>query len=180
MLKLRKALPEARFIHVIRDGRDVALSVNARLAKRKGKVPVPAERLAQRWVRQITGARADAEAIGDYIEVHYEDLVLDTEPTLRRVAEFIELEWDPVMLDYHKRAGERLAEMAREMPAGEDRPARSADERVRAHALTAEPPKAERVGVWRERMGDLDRAAFESVGGGLLAELGYEDDPSPR
>ena len=174
MRRIKRTLPEARLVHVIRDGRDVALSWNRRLAQREGKEPVPVERLAQRWRRQITGAREDASAIGDYIEVHYEHLVLATEPTLRRVCEFIELPWEPVMLSYHERAEERLQEMARDMPAADGRPARPGEERLRAHALTTEPPKRERVYSWREEMPEPDRGAFQRVAGDLLAELGYE------
>jgi hypothetical protein len=174
MRRIKRTLPEARFIHVIRDGRDVALSWNRRLAQREGKEPIPVERLAQRWRRQITGAREDASAIGDYLEIHYEHLVLDTEPTLRRVAEFIEVPWDPAMMSYHERAEQRLREMARDMPAADGRPARPGDERLRAHALTTEPPKRERVYSWREQMPEADREAFERIAGDLLAQLGYE------
>jgi hypothetical protein len=151
MRRINRTLPEARFIHVIRDGRDVALSWNRRLEQRDGKEPIPVEKLAQRWRRQILGAREDAGALGSYMEVEYEQLVTDTEPTLRRVAEFIELDWDPAMLAYHERAEERLLEMARDMPETEGRPARPAEERLRAHALTTEPPKRDRIAVWRRR-----------------------------
>ena len=37
-------------------------------------------------------------------EIRYEDLVLDTEPVLRRVCEFIELPWDDALLTYHERS----------------------------------------------------------------------------
>ena len=57
-----------------------------------------------------------APSINHYTEVHFEDLVADTEGVLRRVCEFIDLEFDPVMLDYHERAEGRLAEKARELP----------------------------------------------------------------
>jgi hypothetical protein len=180
MRRIKRTLPEARFVHVIRDGRDVALSWNRRLGQREGKDPIPVERLAQRWQRQISGAREDADAIGDYLEIRYEQLVLDTEPTLRRVCEFIALEWDPAMLEYHERAPERLQEMARDMPAADGRPARPGEERLRAHALTAEPPKRERVHAWREQMPHSDREAFERVAGDLLAELGYETRAAPN
>jgi hypothetical protein len=179
MRRIKRTLPESRFVHVIRDGRDVALSWNRRLEQREGKEPVPVERLAQRWRRQITGAREDSSAIGDYIEIRYEHLVLDTEPTLRRVAEFIELPWDDSMLSYHEGAEERLKEMARDMPAADGRPARPGEERLRAHALTTEPPKRDRVFTWREQMSQADREAFEQVAGELLAELGYETEAAP-
>ena len=180
MRRINRTLPESRFIHVIRDGRDVALSWNKRLAQRDGKEPIPVTKLAQRWRRQIHGARDDVRALDGYLEIHYEDLVINTEPTLRRVAEFIELEWDGSMLDYHERAGERLKEMARDMPETGGRLARPGEERLRAHALTTEPPNRERVGVWREAMSDEDRDAYERVAGDLLRELGYGAEIVPE
>ena len=60
MRKLQKLLPEARFIHVIRDGRDAGLSQNARINKR-GKEPVPPREMARRWRKRIVKARVDAD-----------------------------------------------------------------------------------------------------------------------
>jgi sulfotransferase family protein len=173
MYTIGRHLPEARFVHLIRDGRDVALSQNTRLARSGIKEPVPYEVAAQRWVRQIARARRDAERVERYLEVKYEDLVVDTEPVLRGICDFIELEFDPVMLDYHERADERLAELARDLPAREGKPWRPGEERLQAHALTREPPTSSRVGVWRERLSDQERREYEQVAGDLLAELGY-------
>ena len=54
------ALPEARFIHMIRDGRDVALSTNKRLVELRGTTPVPIKKMAKRWRGRIIGARRAA------------------------------------------------------------------------------------------------------------------------
>ena len=143
--EIGRVLPEARFVHLIRDGRDVALSLNAgwSRARRQGARARtrPRPPLAK---RDRAGPRCTRSAsAGGYLEVRYEDLVLDTEPTLRRVCEFVELDWDPVMLDYHERAAERLTEIARDLPAREGKPARPGEERLQAHALTREPPQAQ-------------------------------------
>ena len=169
------ALPEARFIHMIRDGRDVALSTNKRLVELRNSKPVPIEKMAKRWRDRILGAR-EADLPGSrYLEVRYEDLVLETEPTLHRVCEFIELDFDPVMLEYHERASDRLQEMNRSHErSGSRRGVLSGEERMQAHALTTAPPQADRIDVWRTGMPADDRAAFESVAGELLASLGYE------
>jgi hypothetical protein len=173
MRRIKRLLPEARFIHVIRDGRDVALSNNKRVIERGHRDPVPAERAAYRWLKQIEKARADAPFVGEYLELRYEDLVADTEPTLRRACEFVDLPFDPEMLRYHERAAERLAEMARAMPARDGRPERDANERLKAHALATKPPKKERIEVWRDDMELADQADFERVAGELLDDLGY-------
>ena len=173
MKKIQNTLPEARFIHVIRDGRDAGLSQNARVIKR-GKEPVPGRELARRWRKRIVKSRIDAEQVDHYTEVRYEDLITDTEGVLRRVCEFVELDFDPAMLTYHERASERLQEMAGALPAKQGRPEREAGERVEAHALTMEPPKAERVAVWKREMDRQENADFEEAAGYLLHDLGYE------
>ncbi len=170
MPMIERALPEARFVHVIRDGRDVALS----RARRALRQPAPPERAAETWRKRIVRARRQAKRLDHYMEVRYEDLVTDTEATLRKVAGAIELDWDPAMLRYYERAPERLAEISRDLPASGTKAERSGAERAAAHALAKEPPKPERIAAWREQMGDDDRAAFEAVAGDLLAELGYE------
>ena len=178
MKKLQKTLPEARFIHVIRDGRDAGLSQNARIAKR-GKDPIPAREMARRWRKKIAKSQLDAEEVEHYMEVRYEDLIDNTEEVLRRICAHVELEFDPAMLTYHERAGERLKEMAGALPAKKGRPEREAGERVAAHAMTTKPPDAERVAVWKREMSAEQNAEFEETAGQLLDDLGYETQ-TPR
>ncbi|MDQ2675442.1 MAG: sulfotransferase, partial [Actinomycetota bacterium] len=97
MRRIQRALPEARFIHVIRDGRDVTLSNNKRMLERGHRDPLPAETSAARWRKRIETARADSAHLDAYLEIRYEDLVADTEPALRRVCDYLELDFDPVM-----------------------------------------------------------------------------------
>ena len=170
MPMIGRALPEARFVHVIRDGRDVSLS----RARRAARQPPSPARAAAIWKTRIERARELAGHLDHYLEVRYEDLVTDTEPTLRRVAEHIDLPFDPVMLRYHERAPERLAEISRDLPAKGTKAERSGSERAAAHALAASPPTSERIATWREAMTSAEVAEFEALAGDLLAELGYE------
>ena len=173
MKKIKKALPEARFIHVIRDGRDAGLSQKSRVLKR-GREPQPPREMARRWRKRIHKAQEDAAEVEHYIEVRYEDLVADTETVLRRVCEHIDLSYDPVMLRYYERAEERLQEMAGALPAVKGRPEREAGERVAAHALTTKPPDPGRLHVWKQEMSEEENAEFEEAAGYLLEQLGYE------
>ena len=170
MKQIERAIPEARFIHMIRDGRDAALSRFKRLLKE----PPPIDTVAERWVKKIEGARADAENLSHYLEVQYENLVRDTENELQRVSEFLELPWDPAILRYYENAEERLAEMTRDLPGDDGKPMRPADHRKEAHVLTSKPPDPSRLARWKEDMSPDDNAAFEQVAGELLRELGYE------
>jgi hypothetical protein len=172
MRKIEAALPEARFIHVIRDGRDVALSRWRRTLGEGERAP--AAQVAAGWQRRIRRARKQGRRLDHYIEVRYEDLVTDTEAELRRIAEFIRLDWDPVMLRYYERAADRMAEMARDLPSADGKPVRPGEERMQAHAMTQRPPDPSAMYRWKERMSAEDVAAFEAAAGGLLAELGYE------
>ncbi|MCB0874677.1 MAG: sulfotransferase [Solirubrobacterales bacterium] len=173
MPRIARALPEARFIHLIRDGRDVALSQRERVI---GGQDVAMAAMAERWQRRIVAAREGAAEIrsGAYLEIRYEDLVTDTESTLRTVCDFIGIRFDAGMLDYHRRAEERLAEMNRDLDNSDSGVVRTADNRLAAHALTTEPPTTNRCGRWRSEMTGDEVAEFERGAGALLSELGYE------
>jgi hypothetical protein len=132
------------------------------------------EQVARRWRHRINRTRRAAQHVPDYVEIRYEDLVADPEGTLRRICEHIELEYSPAMLDYHERAPERLAEMERELPPEESKRGLSAESRLEAHALTAQPPRTDRSGRWRAEMSAADLAIFDEHAGELLRDLGYE------
>jgi hypothetical protein len=170
MRTIGDALGEARFIHLIRDGRDVALS----RVKRGMGTDKPIGDVAHLWKRRIENGRKQAKRLrGRYLELRYEDLVTDPEPALRKVCDLIELGFDPAMLEHHERAGERIAELG-DLAAEGDRRERDAGERRASHALASQPPSDARTGVWRAEMDPADRAEFEHVAGDLLAELGYD------
>ena len=170
--RIGRTLPESRFIHLIRDGRDVALSQSARALNEQ---PPPAEQAA-RWVKRIRKSREQAATLKGprYVEARYEDLVRDPEATLRRICEFIELDWDEGMLSYHERAAERLTEMAGELRAEGGHSTQAAGYRIDNHAPTTKPPDPSKLDKWRTGMSAADLAAYEGVAGELLTELGYE------
>ena len=169
MLRIQSVLPEARFIHLIRDGRDVAVSI---LGMAWG--PDNAEWAARRWKKRVQRARSQSPRLHHYMEVRFEDLIMETEPTLRRICEYLDLPFDESMLDYHQRAAGRLQEKARDLDRGPDRPIQPAEQRLESHAMTREPPDPERVGRWHDRLSLEDQQTFEQVAGDLLTELGYE------
>ncbi len=170
--RIGRALPEARFIHLIRDGRDVALSQTARALNEQP--PPPAQ--AARWVKRITKSREQAAKLGGgrYIETRYEDLVRDPEPALRRICEFVELDWDAGMLTFYERAGERLQEMAGELRGEGAHAKQEAGYRIDNHKPTTEPPDPSKLDRWRREMDPDDLTAYNEVAGEMLEDLGYE------
>jgi hypothetical protein len=168
MRRIQRVLPEARFIHIIRDGRDVSLS-----HMRMNWGPESYAQSARLWRNRIRKARRMAPDIDHYMEIRFEELVGDTEAVLRRVCDFVELDFDPVMLEYHERAEGRLAEKARTLPR-KNRPDQPAETRLESHRLAKEPPRSDRIGMWRERMTPEEVAEYEAVAGDMLVTLGYE------
>ncbi len=168
--KISKVLPEARFIHLIRDGRDVTLSRTTTLALKD----VPMTKAARRWKKRLKRAQRQGARVDHYLELRYETLVSEPEPTLRRICEFLELPWDDAMLHHHTRSEERLQELDRDIPAMGGRLPRSAESRMALHERTTKPVDTKAIGKWRTQMDPADVAEFERVAGDLLVELGYE------
>jgi hypothetical protein len=154
---LERLFPDARCVHLIRDGRDAALSflaVPRGLMTEEWGHPRDARGFACQWSTEVRAARALGMRVGPgrYLELRYEALVAAPEEELRRVCAFAALEFDTAMLDYVGRT----------------------DSALKAHQQRLnEPP---RVGVrdWRTEMPPQDVMEFESVAGALLAELGYD------
>jgi hypothetical protein len=162
---LGEIFPDARFLHVLRDGRDVACSlvtmnwVNP-LTGRKWDYVRSIAGAARYWREVITEARRQAELpdlAGRVLEVRYEALVAEPERTLREVFAFLGEPWDDAVLSFHAR--DRGREPQEAGTAQASRP------------LTSRP-----VGRWKAEMTRLDRAAFKAEAGPLLKALGYAAD----
>ena len=166
---IRKILPEARFIHIIRDGRDAALSLRRMWFSPGWEI----ETQAAYWRDCVLAARRAGAGRPDYIEVRYEDLILNTRETLNRICTFIELDYDDAMLSYYTRTPERLKEhKGRFLPDGTV--LRSQEQRLGQQKRTTEPPDPARVFAWRSAMSPDEKERFRLVAGDLLSELGYE------
>jgi hypothetical protein len=156
---LATLFPEARFVHVIRDGRDVALSV---VEQPFGPTTLVGAALG--WRRTVRRARRDGARLGPgrYLELRYEDLVRDPDVSLGKVCRFLELPWDQAMLRYHETADRLLV-----------------DERYeRRHRHLRRPPTTG-LRDWRTQMAPRDVAVIQVLVGDLLSELGYELSDGP-
>ena len=165
---IQQALPEAHFIHVIRDGRDVALSLRQTWFSPGGEI----EMLAAHWTTCVTTARRQRSGCGHYLEVRFEELVNNGDAVLARICTFLNLPYSPAMLNYHRRTADRLEEHRDRMRPDGTLVVSHAD-RLRQQALTMEPPRQSRAQAWRTQMRLDERSRFERVAGDLLLELGY-------
>lgn len=150
---LAALFPEATFVHVVRDGRDVAASFIE-----LGWAAGPAE-AALHWRLRVRRGRRAGRALGPsrYHELRYEDLVADPEATLRRLCTAIDLPFDGAMLDHRPRS----AEVARSTSHPD------------YHRRLDGPVTAD-LRDWRRDLPDADLVGIEAVAGDALRELGYE------
>lgn len=169
MTEIRDLLPEAHFIHIIRDGRDTALSFRGLWFGPGSDI----EDAARHWVKKITDARAQSLHLPHYLEVQYEKLVREPSFVLEKISTCLQIDYNPEMLHYYRHARDRLAEIVQPFGfTGGDKLA--IDEFKSIYAHTTVPPDQNRIGRWKQEMSFDDRRRFEQIGGYLLAELGYE------
>jgi omega-hydroxy-beta-dihydromenaquinone-9 sulfotransferase len=108
---LNSIFPDAKFIHIIRDGRAVAFSIlnkkidgTTSLILLVGFKDILGDKYQHKrselynyglaWTEYVTKAReASAVAKGRYYEVHYENLVREPYNELRNITDFCELDW---------------------------------------------------------------------------------------
>jgi hypothetical protein len=152
---LGKLFPEARFLHVVRDGRDVALSVTSI----EGWGPNKVEGAAKYWVRHVDAGRAAGRDLGAqrYLEVRYDDLVDQPDATLRQVCDFFALAFTDTMLEYPGRFDDLV----------------SSNLQPEIHERLRRPP-TRGLRSWRDQMPPEDVAAFEAVAGPSLAAFGFD------
>jgi hypothetical protein len=153
---LERLFSDARFVHLIRDGRDTAvsfLSMPPGIVTRTWAHPETAGDFACEWRAEVEAARALGARVGPgrFLEIRYEDLVADPERELQRICDHAGLDFEPAMLEY----------------------AGNVDVSAKPHqqSLTKAPTPGLRD--WRSELSPEDVAAFEEVAGDLLRELGY-------
>ena len=152
---LHDLFPRAQFLHIIRDGRDAALSMLDKYEHDEFHVDIFFA--ARNWVRRICSAQSAGSRIGPnlYYELRYENLIDDPEGELRAVCDFLGEAYEPGMIEYHRTARERI-------------PANS-----HFFSNVRNPLSRQRVGRWQQEMSVADQRLVQRVAGRLLAELGY-------
>jgi hypothetical protein len=152
LVSIGETFPEARFVHLLRDGRDASRSLQ--------QAPWGPDDFAgcvrqwRDWVEAglLAGARLSG---GRYLEARYEDLVADPRRALTAICDFADLPFDEHMLAFHHRADDVLR-----------------FERPNYHPHLGEPL---RTGLrdWRRDLSDEEAAEFEVIAGALSTRLGY-------
>ena len=167
MREIAALLPEAHFIHVLRDPRDTALSWRKTWFAPSQDYDI----LGQAWKHHVDTGRQAGAALAHYIETRYEDLVLRPHAELARLCDFLALPYAEAMADPSAQGVARIARIqGRQHVSGR---MVTREERTGIHANLVNPPMAERVGVWKREMSAAERAAVERGAAPLLEVLGY-------
>ena len=152
--------PSARFVHVIRDGRDVALSMMdwPKVHPKPGDFATwtedPVSTAALWWDLNVRRGRVSKTLLGSelYYEVRYESLVARPREECAAMCAFLGLRFDDSMLQFY--AAREGADPGLE---------------VKCAGLPITPGLRD----WRSQMSPQDLENFEAIAGELLEELGY-------
>ena len=164
---LAELYPAAKFVNVIRDGRDACISGWFHLQRQgqAGKFASLADYAAyfaeHHWVKYITAARAAAGRMpGRCLEMRYEALHAEPEGQTRRLLEFLGVD-----------SGEEAVAACvaggsfRKLTGGRERGQEDAGSFYRKGV----------VGDWKQQMDDAAHRRFQDSAGALLTELGYSE-----
>jgi Sulfotransferase family len=108
---LHELFPRTRFVHLVRDGRDVCLSAldwerKAEQFRRRFETwdDAPVATAADWWRSHVMEGRASGRRLTEdlYLELRYEALVADPEGECRRLCDFLDVAFDPAMLRFHE------------------------------------------------------------------------------
>ena len=156
--RLNAEFPACRIVHLVRDGRDCALSHRDYLYGYENLL-----RVALEWREQVAlchkmGAMLPPER---FHELRYEDLLVDPASALQRVCEFLGVAFAPSMLEYHRHVEDHVPQ-----------------ERRALWPMLDRPPTAANAFKWKSTMSSRDRAIFQRAAGELLRAFGYETSDS--
>ena len=152
--QLASLFPGAKFIHFIRDGRDVAKSFQSlqwagRWLHDNTREWVEAMDYNERWIH--------SELSAQIFQARYEDLALDTEKTVREICKFLGEEFEPRMLSWREKVDHL-------MPARE----------VHIHEKLKQTPDSTFIFRWKRDMSTRELLVSEAFMGKHLEALGYE------
>jgi hypothetical protein len=156
MEEIKRQIPDALFIHIVRDGRDVALSY----VQQKWSHPLPWDRDEQLgiaglyWEWVVRKGQEQGKRLGaDYEEVRFEQLITNPQHTLSQLGQFIDHD-----LDYGRIQNSGIGSV-----------------RQPNSSFAKESEKQfNPVERWRTKMSVTEIADFERLVGNFLLKLGYE------
>lgn len=161
---LQQLYPRGKYIMIIRDGRDVAVSYRSVEKMNtdsiyKPKLPQSIEIIAESWkannekLLQFFNQSSIAHLI-----IRYEDLVQQPKDVLQNICNWLGLSFDENMLQYFERNKTRGDEPAAFLP---------------WKMKTLEAPDTDRIGQYKTALSEIEIHQFETIASQLLSKFGY-------
>jgi len=151
---LSNLFPDAKFIHLIRDGRDVAPSL-----VRQPWGPDSFIQALNYWKEVVTWSRKMGRMLPDYRyrEIHFEDLITNPKSILQQLTNFLELPFDEGMLErYQENLEAKIPLQSRAF-----------------HESLTRPIDRDLVFKWQKAIRPVNQAISYQIAGDLIEELGY-------
>lgn len=151
---INNIFPQAKYIHLIRDGRDIFLS-QKRANHYKRNIAIG----ALEWKHKIEVCQKALKALDPkaYIEVTYEDLVDDPDRVLKNICRFLGVNYEPTMLTYFKDSKQFIGEHHSD--------------------LIFRPISTSSVKKWRKEFSVDEVSIFQTIAGTTLSKFGYDLAP---
>lgn len=157
--EILNGFPDAKFIHIVRDGRDASLSWKAARFGPKHIYP-----LAKKWrnyLDVISEFEKEVDSSSIY-ELRYEDLLDNPESIVREMCVFIGEEYSEEMLNFYKN------------------PALYPTDKGNEENL-AKPLMNSNKEKWKSQLNEKEREVFEAVAGEYLEKYNYQREfKAPR
>ena len=144
--------PHAQVIHIVRDGRDSALSW-----RRARFGPKHIYTLAKKWVQYLEIVDELKTTLNEqsFFEVHYEDLLSKPELVVQQICDFLGEDFAPEMLAFHTNSAPYLTDKQNQQN-------------------LSQPILTNNAGKWRTEMTARQLRIFEAVAKDKLEQYGYE------
>ena len=160
---LKQMWPNAKFIHIVRDGRDVACSYRGvhklkTTSSFKPQLPQTVEEIAKEWTQNNHRIESEVSCL-DYCLIRYEDLVQMPEHSLKKICNFLDLNFEKKMLRYYELEDDYLIE-----------PKETLDWKRK----TREMPDTKRIGQFRQLLSKSEKTNFEKISDKQLKLYGYK------
>jgi len=150
---IESVFKNAKYIHMIRDGRDV---VSSYLKMGQYKT---VEEASERWKKSIRLARkfGKNKSKNEYIEIRYEKLVSNPSNEIKKICEFLNVDFHKDMLEHQKIASE--LEDVKQIP---------------HYSNVKNPINTDSIGKWKRNLSDEQRIKVEELLNDKLKELNYK------
>lgn len=148
--KILKVYPNAKFIHIVREPKDVVCSyINAKLYN-------DIDEATNFWNLAVKKALflKNKVSSNQFIQVRYEDLVVSPEIQLNNVCDFLDLEYTRAMLDFWKET-KSLGDV----------------NYGKHHANIKKPLSSDSIGKWKKKLSEKERIKIDKLTKDLQEKL---------